>query len=69
MKAPFTKEQVKRIQAWQENQYTHSFTCGAEDCRMDLHVDKNGLYCGFCGYEQDWIHDIIANSILDIDAF
>lgn len=63
MKAPFTDEQVARIEAWQADKYVHALTCGREDCRMTLDVTEDGLVCPLCGYTQDWVHDCIANPI------
>ena len=63
MKAPFTDEQVARIQEWQADKYVHPLTCGNENCCMTLDVTKDGLVCPLCGYTQDWVHDCIANPI------
>lgn len=62
IKAPFTPEQVKALNEWQQCDWVHPFTCGRH------HPDKNSLLvatpegwkCPSCDYTQDCAHDFMA---------
>lgn len=62
VKAPFTEQQVKSLNDFQESGCFHPFTCGGKtkegkDCRADLVATKEGWICpAGCGYTQDWAH-------------
>lgn len=66
-RAPFTDDQVASLNAHQESEYVHPYTCGAGFCHdrdvigegFPLAADREGLHCigGFgCDYRQDWVH-------------
>jgi hypothetical protein len=59
--APFSEEQVKRLQAWQTCELTHPYTCCTNElnnqCRETLEVHVDGLKCPKCGYVQNWAGD------------
>ena len=58
VQAPWTDDQVKCLNDFQQAGYVHPFTCGGEDCRMDLIATNNGWICpSGCGYTQNWAHD------------
>lgn len=64
IKAPFTEEQVKSLNFYQENQKYHPFTCGSGNRIDDKHLDgqgillatENGWICKYCSYTQNWAH-------------
>ncbi len=66
LKVPWTDEQVKNMNAWQQCGWVHPFTCGGKidgkDCRADLIATKDGWICKHCDYKQYWCLDIQANS-------
>jgi hypothetical protein len=59
IKAPYTKDQVKRLNQYQSNGYFHPFTCGGKDCRETLIATNDGFICPHCGYKQDWAHEFM----------
>lgn len=58
IKAPWTEEQVQRLNEWQQDSRFHPFTCGK--CGKVLTATPNGWICGSCDYTQDWAHDFMA---------
>lgn len=60
-KAPFTAEQVRSINGFQKAGIFHPLTCGNDGCDADLVVRFEGMRCPACGYEQDWVHDFMAD--------
>lgn len=52
--APWTDSFIKQLQTWQDNKFTHSYTCG--DCRQDLVPTREGWICPDCAYTQNWSH-------------
>lgn len=61
MKAPFTNEQVKALNEFQNSGMFHPFTCGK--CRADLVAHQDGWHCPNpqCDYTQDWAHDFMIS--------
>lgn len=64
IRAPFSGEQVERLQRWQE--FEHPFTCGNDACRKSnnegaLSPTIDGWRCANtgCNYTQDWAHDFM----------
>ena len=82
IKAPFTPEQVKALNEFQESGMFHPFTCGsAERCvetvkvgkdefevSTTLKATKDGWICPNCSYTQDWAWDFMANTQM-MEAF
>lgn len=65
IKAPFTDEQVKNLNDYQESGIMHEFTCGNQNHPMGqarcLVATKDGWVCPGCNYTQDWAHDWMAD--------
>lgn len=61
--APFTEEQVKALNGWQQWGQTHSFTCPAHSTEP-LKAKTDGWHCEIadCGYTQNWAHDFMASA-------
>lgn len=59
--APFTEEQVKALNGWQQWGQTHPFTC-LEHSTEPLRAKTDGWHCEVadCGYTQNWAHDFMA---------
>ena len=55
--APFTREQVDYLNAWQKAGYRHPYTC---TCGTDLVATTRGWICKYCNYTQTWAHDFSA---------
>lgn len=76
--APFTEEQVKNLNAWQQSQAVHPFTCGNNRGSTEhrayqaihggdlgqLVATKDGWVCLVCGEKQDWAHDFMCDGTL-----
>jgi hypothetical protein len=66
--APFTLEQVSRLNEWQRNGNYHPFTCGNRSGHpMDPEGDwgvlvatEEGWHCRHCDYKQYWAHDFMT---------
>ena len=65
--APFTDDQVASLNAYQESEHVHPYTCGSQSCPgrdvagdLPMAADRGGLHCigGACGmaYTQTWAH-------------
>lgn len=71
--APFTPEQVKKLQQWQNTLSFHPFTCCShEGCERGEDKDggvlvpsTEGWICPCGKYTQDWAHDFMADSTQD----
>ena len=75
--APFTSEQVERLNAWQRDGRVHPFTCGGDRGdvahvtyadehgteRGELVASRDGWTCPVCGYRQNWAHAMMAEPI------
>ena len=59
----FTPDEVESLNAYQNSNSFHPFTCGG-DRTDEKHLDGEGRlvatgegwYCPFCEYRQDWCH-------------
>ena len=65
--APLTDDQIASLNAYQESEYVHPYTCGSQSCPgrdligdLPMAADRAGLHCigGACGhaYTQTWAH-------------
>src|ERR1022692_2872373 len=67
IKAPWTPEQVKALNEYQEGGWFHPFTCGGDN-RNKKHLDGEGALvaavygwvCPYCDYEQDWAYEFMT---------
>lgn len=74
---PWTVEQVKNLNAFQERGELHGFTCPnrgddqhERDCeRLELvdlgllRATRNGWVCYSCAYTQKWAHKFMAEAV------
>lgn len=51
--APWTEEQVKALEARQDMEMLHEYTC---ECGHQLIPSKDGWFCEECPYTQNWCH-------------
>lgn len=63
--APWTPEQVERLNHYQQECKFHPFTCGNADCRHVLRATVDGWVCDGCAanggeYRQHWCHAFMA---------
>lgn len=66
--APFTPEQVKHLNNWQQTLPVHPFTCGTKEKHKEGDEDrliptKDGWICLSCDYKQNWAHDYMAKEV------
>ncbi len=67
IETPFTPEQVKHLQSWQDGKY-HPFTCDESGCNNRslqpnggaLIPTEEGWVCPCGKYKQNWAHDFMA---------
>ena len=65
--APFTPEQVKSLNGFQNSELWHPFTCGNDDCphppfeHSNLVAREDGWHCPRCNYRQNWAHKFMAD--------
>jgi hypothetical protein len=68
-RAPFTKEQIKKINQYQQEGRFHPYTC--PDCvdekgrAKKLIANEEGLFCQTCDYKQDWVHSASIKDFLE----
>jgi hypothetical protein len=59
-KAPWTDEEVKRLNAYQKAAHLHPFTCPGDkaDCEKhrELIATSDGWVCACGEYKQEWAH-------------
>lgn len=60
---PFSEEQVKALNAYQETGVFHPFTCGIDSRHRDLVATPDGWICPDCFYKQNWAHKFIVESL------
>ncbi len=68
IKAPFTEDQVDKLNDYQESERGHPFTCCGEDnCRRPLKFNNGiliatteGWICPCGKYKQDWAHKFMT---------
>jgi hypothetical protein len=71
-KAPWTKEQVNNLNAFQFCGMFHPFTCGSGNRTDADHLDGEGVLlattvgwvCTYCEYKQSWAHDFMLSGEL-----
>jgi hypothetical protein len=54
--APWSKDQVDALNAYQATGAFHPFTCGTDSQHPVLVATLEGWRCRACGYEQNWCH-------------
>ena len=59
MKAPWTPEQVAALNAHQQRDDFHPYTCGNDSRHPVLRATPDGWVCDACDYRQDWAHDLL----------
>jgi hypothetical protein len=61
--APFTEEQVKSLNGYQQFGQMHPFTCGNDSCHhVSLVATKDGWDCPQCHkHKQTWCHNFMAD--------
>jgi len=62
--APWTEDEVKSLNAFQESGFVHPFTCNKESgFKHDLTATRDGWVCNECGtmVQQDWAHTWMAD--------
>ena len=72
MTAPFTREQVRRLNTIQARTDLHPFTCGDDDCRREsngepLIATVRGWICPYCDYTQNWAHDAMPRTPFELE--
>jgi hypothetical protein len=67
IKAPFTPEQVETLNAWQNLDHVHPFTCSCYPHDVLVATEK-GWVCpkgeAGCGHEQNWAHEFMVDKKL-----
>ena len=58
--APFTPDQVSSLNAYQNANLMHPFTCGNNSDHL-LIAREDGWTCPECDYQQKWAHDWMGN--------
>lgn len=58
--APWSDEQVERLNAWQTRGDVHPFTCPEGH---DLRATTGGWVCGHCAYTQNWAHPFMVSTL------
>lgn len=56
IEAPWTPEQVTRLNAFQRVGWFHPFTCGMNTGHRVLVATPDGWVCPDCAYTQNWAH-------------
>jgi hypothetical protein len=85
VKAPWTEEQVRQLNAYQYDRRFHPFTCGSGNRRDVFHTAKilsngfhdagqltatvNGWICAACDYTQDWTLAVMFIAVSNRDEF
>jgi hypothetical protein len=58
IEAPFTPDQVKSLNAFQQDGRMHEFTCNSGSCpTRTLVAHEEGWFCMGCPYRQSWAYD------------
>lgn len=65
-KAPWSDEQVAKLNEWQTCGWVHPFTCVYRGDEYHVHngdcalvAERDGWRCPVCEYHQDWAHDFM----------
>jgi ubiquitin C-terminal hydrolase len=60
--APWTKEQVDKLNEFQQCGWVHPFTCANDHGEpKDLVAREDGWHCPQCTYHQTWAHAFMLN--------
>jgi hypothetical protein len=68
IEAPWTAEQVRKLNEYQTCDWVHEFTCPADDPNFTLSHEtlgrvliakQDGWHCPSCLYRQMWAHDFM----------
>jgi hypothetical protein len=61
--APWTDEEVRKLNLWQSLGYVHEFTCknNHHDKSRTLTATTDGWTCPYCEYTQNWARDSMLN--------
>lgn len=64
LKAPFTAEQVDKLNEWQSLGYVHEFTCPGHEGggSRTLVATRRGWICCHCDYKQNWAHGMMLTA-------
>jgi hypothetical protein len=57
VEAPWTDEQVEKLNHYQRLGYVHEYTCPHDHPGRVLHATCNGWVCPLCDYTQPWAHE------------
>lgn len=68
LQAPFTPDQVASLNAYQDAEVMHPFTCGGDHGSTKLVATPEGWICPECPYKQNWAHDWMANRFWESTA-
>ncbi len=71
--APFTAEQVEKLNSFQQSPHVHPFTCGGNR-KDEFHLDGEGVLvateagwiCPYCDYTQNYA---LSMMLLDVKHF
>lgn len=71
VKAPWTPEFVVALWEHQLNPHRHPYTCSDRRSHPELNGDLGvliptieGWICQFCGYRQDWAHEVWVSKVV-----
>ena len=62
LEKPFSEEQVRGLNAYQDAGRFHPFTCGNDSRHANLVATTDGWVCPDCSYTQDWAHGFMAGT-------
>lgn len=67
IKAPWSHQQVERLNAYQESGLLHPFTCANEhEGDRTLVATVNGWICKHCDYRQNWAHSFMERPVKEL---
>ena len=79
VRAPWNETQVRNLNARQQDEHRHPYTCGTKDKHSlllqgnkdtTLVAKADGWHCPNCDYTQDWAHSSdTLTSLQQVDAF
>lgn len=67
LKAKWTPDQVRALNAFQHRGMFHPFTCGNDSRHRVLLATEDGWVCEDCDYTQDWAHDFMTKELTRAD--
>ena len=64
--APWTDEQVRCLNRFQQYAFVHPFTCvNAHEGDRVLVATREGWRCPSCSYTQTWAHEVMLQEFFD----